>query len=109
MTLLCSIDEPRFDNGKTEYLMWFADVLQHHAGHGLIGMLLHVLEEVCRLPATEAFQFDNTLAATMWGWPSGFLRQNQKTQYHRASDVVYITYHVRDARSSGIILPGVAG
>jgi hypothetical protein len=59
MTLLCSIDEPRFDNGKTEYLMWFADVLQHHAGHGLIGMLLHVLEEVCRLPATEAFQFDN--------------------------------------------------
>ena len=83
-----------------------------HAGHELVGMLLHVLEEVCRLPATEAFQFDNTLAATVWGWPSGFLRANsrtQKTQYHRTADFLYITYHVRDPRSFGIILPGMAG
>jgi len=55
------MDERRFDNRKTEYSIWFADRLQHAAGHGLIGLLLHVLEDVRRLPATEAFQFDNTL------------------------------------------------
>jgi hypothetical protein len=88
--------------------MRIAERLQHAAGHGLIGMLLHVLGGRSRLPTTEPFSLIIPCRDKMWGLAAGF--SEAKLESSIADQLTsFPQLSRRLSQHFSIILPEVAG